>query len=99
MSESNPTGQGYPASPAALRQQLHEEVDRIADLCETFEGRFFAFEKNLKDRLWALGRLSVALFLLARHLRWQRSLQDFPGFRFSECLPRTLRTVFSEVRY
>jgi hypothetical protein len=86
-------------SPAALRQQLHEEVDRIADLCETFEGRFFPFEKLLKGRLWVLGRLFVALFLLARHLRRQRSPQDQPGFRFSDCLPRTLRTVFGEVQY
>ena len=99
MSESNPPRQGCPVSPAALRQELHEEVDRIADYCETFDGRFFAFEKKLKDRLWAVGRLLLALFLLARHVRLQRSQQDHLGFRFSECLPRILRTVFGEVSY
>jgi hypothetical protein len=99
MSESNPTGKDCPEALAALRQQLHEAVDRVADFCESFDGRFFPFEKKLHDRLGELGRLLVALFLLARHVRWQRSPQDHPGFRFSELLPRTLRTVFGEVRY
>jgi Uncharacterised protein family (UPF0236) len=99
MSESNRTVQDCPGSPAAVRQKLHEEVDRLADFCESCDGRFFPFEKQLKDLLWELGRLLVALFLLAWHRRLQRSRPDHPGFRFSECLPRTVRTVFGEVRY
>lgn len=99
MRKSNPSDRNCPRSPAALRQQLHEELDRIADFCLNFEGRFDPFEKQLQERLWALGRLLVALFLLARHLRQQQAAQDHPGFRFSQCLPRTLRTVFGKVRY
>jgi hypothetical protein len=99
MSESNPSSNRCPESSAVLRQQLHEQVDRIADFCQCFDGRFFAFEKNLKDRLWELARLFIALFLLARHLRGQGSRPNHPGFQFSECLPRTLQTMFGKVRY
>lgn len=88
-----------PHSPADLRQQLHEEADRIADYCETCDLRFLAFENQLKPLLWALARLACALFLVMRQQRLQASPQQHPGFRFSQCLPRTLRTMFGEVRY
>ncbi len=100
MEQSNSAEQDCPVSTATLRQQLHEQVDRIADFCESFDGRFFWFEKELKDRLWSLARLLVALFLLARHGRLQSQERNYPGYRLlAECLPRTLRTMFGAVRY
>lgn len=99
MSERNASSRGCPESPSALRQQLYEEVARIADFCESFDGHFLSFEKRLRERLWLLGRLFIALFLVARHLRWKQSGQAAAGFRFSEYLPRKLRTMFGEVRY
>jgi Uncharacterised protein family (UPF0236) len=90
----------WPGSTARLRQQLHDQVECLADWCENYDGRFLAFEKQLKELVWALGRLFVALFLMARHQRLQSRGQDYPGYRqFPQWLPRTLRTMFGEVRY
>ena len=99
MSEGNPARSDCPVSTATLRQRLHDQVDRSADFCETFDGRFLPFEKKLKDHLWEVGKLFIAVFMLARHRRLQDQAPDYPGSRFSECLPRTLRTMFGQVRY
>lgn len=89
-----------PASCATLRQQLHQQVDKIADRCESCDGRFFAFEVELKTLLWALGRLCISLFLLSRHQRLEKQQANYEGYRrFSKLLPRTLRTMFGEVVY
>jgi hypothetical protein len=81
-----------------LRQQLQEQVEQLADWCERFDGRFFAFETKLQELVWGLGRPATALFLLARQQRLPT--QDSPGYRrFPEEVPRTLRTMFGEVRY
>jgi hypothetical protein len=90
-----------PVSCAALRQQLQQQVDKIADWCESCEGRFFAFEVELKTLLWALGRLCISLFLLSRHQRLEKQQANFyEGYRrFPKLLPRILRTMFGEVVY
>jgi hypothetical protein len=89
-----------PACCAALRQQLHQQVDEIADYCESFAGRFFAFEVELKTLLWALGRLFISLFLLSRHQRLEKQPANYAGYRrFPKLLPRILRTMFDEVVY
>lgn len=89
-----------PRTPASFRQELHDHVDRMADFCEKCDGRFFAFEMQLKEWLWSMGRLLVGLFLLARHQRLQERKQDYPAFRFSPpFIGRTLRTIFGEVYY
>jgi hypothetical protein len=83
-----------------LRQRLHELVDRIADWCESFDGRFFSFEKQLREWPWSLARLFIALFLLARQQRLQRQSAAYPGYgRFPDLVARTLRTMFGKVRY
>lgn len=100
MSESKALSPACPASTGTVRQQLHEEVDRMADFCESFDGRFLAFEIRLKTLVWAVGRLLVTLFLLARRQRLQEQDQDYPGYRrFHKELPRKLRTLFGEVHY
>jgi hypothetical protein len=89
-----------PLCVATLRQELRDQVERLADHCETCDGRFFAFEIKVKEALWTLGRVAIALFLLARHQRLQEQKQAYPGYRlFSTLLPRTLRTMFGEVHY
>jgi hypothetical protein len=89
-----------PESTTDLRRQLHQQVDRLADWCEQFDGRFFAFEKQLREGVWALGRLFITLFLLARHQLCHDRQQRCPGcWRFPDLVPRTLRTFFGEVRY
>src|ERR1700680_3449812 len=89
-----------PVATTALRQQLHEQVDQIADFCENCDGRFFTFEKKLQPLVWGVGRLLIALFLLARHQRLQSQQQSYAGYRlFPKWLPRNLRTMFGAVRY
>jgi len=89
-----------PACCAALRQQLHQQVDEIADYCEGCDGHFFAFEVKLKTLLWALARLFIGLFLLSRHQRLEQQHQSYAGYRrFPKLLPRKLRTMFGEVVY
>lgn len=100
MDQSSPKNAACPDSLPTLRQKLHEQVDRIADFCESCDGRFFPFEKKLKEHLWGLGRLCIALFLLARLLRLQSRNQQYPGYRrFPDLVSRQLRTMFGEVRY
>jgi len=100
MGQRNYTDSDCPVSTAALRQQLHEELDGIADWCEHNNERFFAFEKQLKVLLWTLARLCISLFLLSRQQRRDRTKQDYPGYRrCSDLLSRTLRTMFGEVIY
>jgi hypothetical protein len=82
------------------RQQLHELVDCIANYCESNDGSFFAFEKKLRKHVWALARLLLGLFLLARHLRLQKQDRDYPGYRrMPQLCRRTLRTMYGKVRY
>lgn len=89
-----------PASITVLRQQLHQRVDEIADFCESFGGRFFSFEKKLATLLWVLGRLFIALLLLARHQRLEKQQPNYVGYRrLSELVARKLRTIFGEVVY
>jgi hypothetical protein len=100
MDQSNPINAFCPVSTTTLRQELHDQVDRIADFCATFDGRFLPFAKLLEEHLRALGRLLITLFLLARHLRLQARQRDYPGYRLiDDWMPRTLRTVFGEVYY
>jgi hypothetical protein len=100
MVQSNPINPFCPVSTAALRQEVHDQLDRILDFCGTYEGRFLPFMKLLQEQVWVLGRLLVTLFLLARHLRLQAQQRDYPGYRLiGNRVPRTLRTLFGEVYY
>jgi hypothetical protein len=77
-----------------------QQVDCLADCCAQYDGRYLTFEKQLRDGVWALGRLFIALFLLARLQRLLDRPQSYPGcWRFPDLVPRTLRTLFGEVRY
>jgi hypothetical protein len=100
MNKSKPAGGSCPACPSEQRRELHAWVDRVADVCESFEGRFHAFEKELRTLVWEGGRLLITLFLLARRQRLEQEGQRYPGYRrFHTDLPRALRTMFGAVRY
>jgi hypothetical protein len=100
MIENKNTTPACPVSTTILRQQLHEQVNEIADFCESYDGRFVAFESKLQVLVWVLGRLFIALFLRARHERLQSQNHDYPGYRrFPQWLSRKLRTMFGEVSY
>lgn len=100
MSQRRRANHDCPASTAALRQQMHEELDEIADWCEHNNERFFAFETQLKLLLWPLARLCVSLYLLSRHQRLEKQGQDYPGYRrHTDLFARTLRTMFGGVVY
>jgi Uncharacterised protein family (UPF0236) len=100
MNKTNGTTPACPASTSELRRGLHEQVDRIAAVCENFDGDFFAFEKMLRTLVWEVARSLIALFLLARRQRLETQQQDYTGYRrFHKDLPRTLRTMFGEVCY
>lgn len=100
MDQTNTTAAQCPESTTDLRQQLHEQADHIADWCESCDGRFLAFEQQLKDSVWSLARLFVSLFLLARHQRVRRENIRYPGYwRFPKLAARKLRTMFGAVRY
>jgi len=47
MNKTNVASPGCPASMAELRRGLHERVERIAEVCENFDGGFLAFDKWL----------------------------------------------------
>lgn len=100
MIDNKNTTPACPASTTILRQQLHVQVNEIADFRESFEGRFLAFQSKLQVLVWALARFFIALFLRSRHERLQSQNRDYPGYRrFPQWLSRTLRTMFGEVRY
>jgi len=100
MTQSKDAVPPCPESNTDLRQQLHQLVDQIADWCEICNSRFFSFEKQLLGKVWLLGRLFIALFLLARQQRLHDPQQKYPGcWRFPDLVPRTLRRLFGQVRY
>ena len=100
MRQGSPARPDCPVSTATLRQQIHDCVDQVSDWCENCDTRFFSFESKLRERVWEVALLFIRLFLLARHQRLEKQDRGYPGYeRFSECLSRTLRTMFGEVRY
>src|SRR5712691_7294845 len=100
-----PTGNhGFPESCTYQRNSqnegLHKLVDRVAAVCENFDGGFFAFEKALRPLVWEMARAFIALFLLARRLGLEKQQRQYPGYRRLHQDPsRTLRTMFGEVCY
>jgi hypothetical protein len=100
MDKTNAPAPSCPASTSELRRGLHERLDGIADVCENFDGGFLAFEKVLRTLVWELGRFLIVLFLAARRQRLEKAERHYPGYRRLHMdLPRTLRTMFGEVRY
>jgi hypothetical protein len=100
MTNTKAAGPACPVSASELRRRLHERVDRIADVCESFSGGFLAFEMQLQTLVWEVGRALVTLFLVARRQRLEKQERRYPGYRrFHKDLPRTLRTLFGEVYY
>lgn len=100
MAQNIPRSADRLVTTATRRQQLHKLVDGLADFCESYDGSHLHFEKKLRKHLWAIARLFIALFLLARHHRLQNQKRDYPGYRLlPKLFRRTLRTPYGKVRY
>ena len=99
MSEPITDGCDCPDSLEALRGQIHGQVDRILNYCESCDAPFFGFEKELFARVRVLGCLCVCLFLLVRHRRLDLRAW-LPGQRLVDpWVPRRLKTVYGTIRY
>ena len=92
---------GCPVTSASVRAQAQTAFADLVRFCETCQGPFWLFEKELLVRVAVLGACLIRLFLTARHerLEVQPFLEDGhyrPGDPYAE---RTLKTVYGEVTY
>jgi hypothetical protein len=89
------------ATTAVATQDARQAFEELLLFCTQDEGPFRPFEKNLLQRLFALGCLLVRLFLTSRQERftWQDQTPP-PGYRLGNPqAKRTLKTLFGPVSY
>src|SRR5271156_2010425 len=67
----NPDCDAGPLSLSELRRSIDEQVGELCSFAESSSNTFKDFELALLPRLFAVGRLLMALFLTARHLRFR----------------------------
>jgi len=90
----------FTSAPSA--NDVHEKIIEVVDntvrwITECRTVSFFEFEKELIDRVFALGRLFIALFLCSREQ--QVDLTHDSGCKCQPRKDRTLGTFFGNVRY
>jgi hypothetical protein len=100
-SQLNPSAGPCPVTCQSGREDAKAAYDHLVQYCETYDGPFWIFEKELLVRMAVLGVCLIRLFLTARYgrLDLQPFLQDAnyrPGDDYAE---RTLKTVYGEVTY
>ena len=90
-----------PVTSASVHADAKAAFDALVQFCQTFDGTFWQFEKQLLVRVAVLGACLIRLFLTARYERLD--LQPFlhdgtyrPGDDYAE---RTLKTVYGKVTY
>ena len=84
--------------PVALERDARRVLEEVVQFCSTNDSPFRLFERDLLQRLFALGCLLVRLFLAQRHERLDRTPPS--GFRLGNPeAPRTLKTLFGPVKY
>lgn len=86
---------------ATVETQARPAFEDLLRFCAQDDGSFRRFETSLLQRLFALGRLLVRLFLMIRHERlvWQDQAPP-PGYRPGDPqAERTLETLFGPVTY
>ena len=82
----------------ATEREARHAFEEVLRFCSTSDGPFRPFERDLLQRLFALGCLLVRLFLARRHERFEFALP--PGFRRGHrAAKRTLKTLFGPVEY
>lgn len=91
-----------PPSVDDIKHGIREKVENIIHFCITDQksDTFFCFEKNLQIQIFQLACMFFQLFLMSYHerldySRWLTSGQYFKG----SFVPRTIKTIFGEVRY
>ncbi len=90
-----------PPTVEAVKARISKEVSDVVEWVLTCEMEsFLAFEQQLIPKVFALGRLFIALFLCMReeHFRAIHS-QAEAGYKRQGPLPRWLGTWFGKVRY
>jgi hypothetical protein len=94
------TGRG-PVPAAAVQAEARQAFEDLLGFCRQDSGPFRLFETGLLARWFALGCVLVRLFVAARHERLDvRPYARADGWRLGDPeAPRTLKTVFGEVRY
>ena len=87
-----------PGDSATTERDARRAFDEVLRFCSTNDGPFRSFERDLLQRLFALGCLLVRLFLTRRHERFDPAPP--PGFRpGNTAAKRTLKTLFGPVTY
>jgi hypothetical protein len=100
MIQCTPRPKQRQVTTASRRQQLHQLVDGLANLCERHDDSFLAFEQKLRKHLWVIARVFISLFLISRNNRLQERKLTYPGYRLkADPCRRKLRTMFGMVRY
>ncbi len=90
-----------PATSGSVRADAQVAFEELVQFCQTYDGTFWQFEKQLLVRVAVLGACLIRLFLMAcyERLDLQPFLEDGkyrPGDDYAE---RTLKTVYGEVTY
>ena len=87
-----------PDDSAATERDARRVFEDVLRFCSTNDDPFRSFERDLLQRLFALGCLLVRLFLTRRHERFDPTPP--PGFRPGHPrAKRTLKTLFGPVAY
>jgi hypothetical protein len=90
-----------PVTVESKRAAVHQAVKDLMDFCETHDGCFLLFEKQLLVLMMALGRSLIELFLIARHVRHDigADLRDRNYRLGAVYAERDLKTVYGKIRY
>jgi hypothetical protein len=85
-----------------LKERLADAAAKVESLACSHTEDFESFQRELRDLVWALGRVAMALFLAVRHDRCEvpgRVERDGRVFRVAPAQARNLNTLFGVVRY
>lgn len=85
---------------STLRHRLHQEVDLIANHCETSNENFLKFEATLIAMMMQIGSLFVVLFLNSRHYGLELTEWLTGEYRIhAKFAERTIKTSYGPVTY
>lgn len=98
----NEEGSDAQATVASLKRELVDAAKGVETLACSHTGDFRTFEMQLRELVWALGRVAIALFLAHRHAEGrpaERVERGGRAFRPAPAQARNLNTFFGVVRY
>jgi len=89
-------------SVVTIEQKIREQVDAIIDFCTDEQGteNFFTLEQKLRVQIFQLGCLFLQLLLISLQEKFDYSTLLQGGLYYlGENVPRTIKTIYGEVRY